>query len=492
MEISLWTVGAVEDERSRATRRALQKSMEASDRKRQALRQRQKSSMNEARWITGSIPRSEHTTSWTPGRMQPEATTIKLPHQQDRRSRSRTVRPTSAELRADSPNSGWFEVGQTRTHSGSWPSWYTTAVDGGAVSSDGQMRMAVFHRPPSPERSGRPNTAAGQLPEPEQFPVQTSLLQQSPGQPQRPHSAGDIVHNIPVGLELSSSIQNTLPDSVNGMLDETGQWQSRKVGDDVYTATVAAVGGMQAHGAAMSLIDDVVARPPMSMRPRLQNAPVRTRRPASAVSIAQDGGTKHLEVVEWLGKAQLSDATLVQEAEGLLARHNASAGGYAEAPRPAHENGTGAGGGKQERPGSAALSIVEPECAGAHGYGGAEKRAVPHRPWTREEAVAYSVAQDPDALTLAGEEVRADLARDTTIRYILEARTMAAEDQKRKKEQGCFVHTGPRRSYDKGIGYGSLLRPCERADGRCTWGLLEWPVDLAPVKVGGDRTSWGS
>ena len=69
---------------------------------------------------------------------------------------------------------------------------------------------------------------------------------------------------------------------------------------------------------------------------------------------------------------------------------------------------------------------------------------------------------------------------------------MAAEDQKRKKEQGCFVHTGPRRSYDKGIGYGSLLRPCERADGRCTWGLLEWPVDLAPVKVGGDRTSWGS
>ena len=121
----------------------------------------------------------------------------------------------------------------------------------------------------------------------------------------------------------------------------------------------------------------------------------------------------------------------------------------------------------------------------------------------REEAVAYAVSQEPDVLTLAGDEARADVERTAVWNRMLEERRQAEEAERRRRESGVLrteteavrVVKMSHRSYDKGVGYRSLLRPTERADGRPTWGLLEWPTEVdaeMKKKTGGDRTTWGS
>ena len=485
-------------QKPRAAARAVKKAMEASDRKRAQLLHRKKNAQPttvSARWISG----------WTPERrvrLRPEAVRVKPPAsrrlRQSKSSRRLQQQPEGS--RPGTPNSDWFEVGSSRAHSGSWPSWYTTAIDAGAVSADGRIRMAVFHRPSStsPERQPRPATASASPPQQQQDYSQGMA---------RPKSAGD-VPGPAVDREYSAG--------VSGMLDEAGNWKPREPGDDVFTATVAAVGGMQAHGAATATDE----RPPSaaSLRPRRQPSPLRTRRPASAISVAQ--GESQPEVVEWLAVAQLSSEELVEEAESLLLQRGAggaAAGGGGERPISASSTATRQNGSGVVLP----VAVVEPESAalaragsptrpgpgsGSVGSGAAAegkgKRAVPRRPWVREEAVAYAVSQEPDVLTLAGDEARADVERTAVWNRMLEERRQAEEAERRRRESGVLrteteavrVVKMSHRSYDKGVGYRSLLRPTERADGRPTWGLLEWPTEVAAMKkkTGGDRTTWGS
>ena len=231
--------------------------------------------------------------------------------------------------------------------------------------------------------------------------------------------------------------------------------------------------------------------------PRRSSAQGATSLPA--VSVAQGQGQP--EVLEWLGFAQLDSENLVDEAENLLSKKLAD-------ERPLSPS----------RPVSATLpvAIVQPECAlegqteptgtsaanvnlvDTVGYG---NRAVPRRPWTREEAAALSVLQHPDSLTLSGTGARADAETVAVTTSMLEQRRVALEAERRRRQSGVSVD-GVRvvkvtqRSYDNGVGYKSLLRPSERADGRPTWGLLEWPVDVinanAPEIIGSHRTTWGS
>ena len=103
-------------------------------------------------------------------------------------------------------------------------------------------------------------------------------------------------------------------------------------------------------------------------------------------------------------------------------------------------------------------------------------------------------------LTLAGSQARADVEQASVAHGIMERRRTAAEAERRRRqsgvsEDGVRVVKVTRRSYDNGVGYKSLLRPTERADGRPTWGLLEWPTmanALGNPALCGDRTTWGS
>jgi hypothetical protein len=487
---SIQNVGGTQTsaDQAKAAARSVQKAMDASDRMRDRVRHRDRSAQNarvSARWISG----------WSPEQrchLQPDAVRLKPPAAHRRRqkgdsSRQRggSSRRRSAEgARLGPQHSDWFEVGSSRANTGSMPSWYTAAVDAGAVSADGRMRMAVFHRPsscsPEPQNWARPATASGSPGADSEHP--------SPVPDGRPRSAGDML----VDRELSGG--------TSGTFDETGVWRPRTPGDDVLTTTVAAASEVQARGAATATEE----RPPSaaSLRPRRQPSPLRTRRPASAVAVAQ--GQPQSEVIEWLAVAQLDSKELVQEADGLLAKKRSD-----------------------DRPLSAArpvaakpvpVAIVEPECA-VHVQEQSEieriasdpvdlpyavasgKRAVPRRPWTREEAAALSVSLHADSLTLAGSEARADAERAAVARSILEQRRAAAEVERRRRQSGVSadgvrVVTVAQRSYDNGVGYNSLMRPSERADGRPTWGLLEWPAEAANALgvqlPGGSRTTWGS
>ena len=52
---------------------------------------------------------------------------------------------------------------------------------------------------------------------------------------------------------------------------------------------------------------------------------------------------------------------------------------------------------------------------------------MPRRPWVREDAVAFAVSQEPDVLTLAGDEARADVERTAVWNRMLEERRQAEE-----------------------------------------------------------------
>jgi len=474
--------GAVLDptaDQAKAAVRSMQKAMAASDRKRDQVRRRRQSAQESrasARWIS----------SWKPEQrchLQPNAVQVKPPvayHRRQRGARKPSRRSSADGSRLGPQQSDWFEVGCSRAHTGSMPSWYTAAVDAGAISADGRMRMAVFHRPSSSSFHGRarPATPSGSPRADSEHPPQV------PGR--RPMSAGD----VPVDRELSGGL--------SGTIDETGTWRPRTPGDDVLTTAVAAASGVQARGAATAREE----RPPsaVSLRPSRQPSPLRKRRPSSAVVVAQ--GQPQPEVVEWLAVAQLDSQELVEEAESLLAKKRSderplsATGSFAARPLP--------------------VAIVEPESAiRAQEQSGTErstpdpglvnavasgKRAVPRRPWTREEAAALSVSQHVDSLTLAGSEARADVERAAVTRSIMQQRLAEAEAERRRRQSGVSadgvrVVKVTRRSYDNGVGYKSLLRPTERADGRPTWGLLEWPADAANalgIQLAGNRTTWGS
>ena len=448
--------------------RSMQKAMAASDRKRDQVRRRRQSaqeSRESARWIS----------SWTPEQrchLQPNVVRVKPPVAHHRRGQTRagnsSRRSSTDGSRLGPQHSDWFEVGCSRAHTGSMPSWYTAAVDVGASSADGRMRMAMFHRPSSSSLDfhggARPATASGSPCVDSEHPSQV--------QERRPRSAGDV------------PVDKVLVGGMNGIIAETG--------------TAAVASGVQARGTATATEE----RPPsaVSLRPRRQPSPLRKGRPSSAVAVAQ--GQPQPEVVEWLAVAQLDSEELVEEAESLLVKKRSG-----ECPlSPA-------------RPVAAKplpVAIVEPECAihrqeqsrterstpdpGLVNTVASGKRAVPRRPWTREEAAALSVSQHVDSLTLAGGEARTDMERAAVTRTIMQQRRAEAEAERRRRQSGVSadgvrVIKVTRRSYDNGVGYKSLMRPTERADGRPTWGLLEWPADVVDalgIQLAGNRTTWGS
>ena len=460
-----------------AIARSMQKAMAASDRRRAQMRHRKRIALpttETARWING----------WTPERrlrLQPQAAEVKPPADEPRQRRRGTADSRAGHSRrmnssAEGSRLGdWFEVGSSRAHSGSMPSWYTAALDAGPVSADGRIRMAAFHRPsPSPSDLHswvRPATAAGP-------PRADTELSASAAD--RPKSVGD----VPVSRELSGGI--------SGTLDETGSWRPRTPGDDVFTPTVAAVSGVQARGAATTIEERPLS--PASLRPRRQPSPLRKRRPPSAVLVAK--GQAQPEVLEWLAVAQL-DSERLEEAEGLLAKKRSE-----ERPQSAGTNRRAAGT-------PVPVAIVEPECVvhaqeqsglardSPPSLGAAVKRAAPRRPWTREESAAQSVSQHAESLSLSGGGARAHAEQAAVSNSIIARQRAAAEADRRRRQSGVSadgvrVVRVPRRSYDNGVGYKSLLRPAERADGRPTWGLLEWPAELSNVLGIGDRTTWGS
>ena len=91
-----------------------------------------------------------------------------------------------------------------------------------------------------------------------------------------------------------------------------------------------------------------------------------------------------------------------------------------------------------------------------------------------------------------GYELRSEDERVDEQRAQLLAKLVGRAPGSPPPARGLPVEIAPRRSYDSGVGYRSLLRPTDRADGRATWGLLEPDRRHAPEQTGGARTTWQS
>ena len=358
-------------------------------------------------------------------RLRPQSATLKLPG----------AKPEMAgKPRAGSAAPGdrsWFEVGQTRTHSGSWNSWYTPATVDGPPG-----RAAVFHR-------NRPATAGAAR-------TATDDGAEQSAAPPRPHSAGAAA----VAPEMSA-----------GSMDETGGWKPREEKDAVLTATVKATSGVEARGAQTKM-----AERPSSAVVQLQNKPLRNigSAPPRLAAAERLGEWKEAEVRQWLGVAQLtSDVQQAVEAERAVS----------PPPQP------------KARPASAGpavpMHVIEADCVAGSTSGA---RGLPHRPWSRQESWSPAAQGMPtDGYELRSEDERVDEQRAQLL-----AKLVGRAPGSPPPARGLPVEIAPRRSYDSGVGYRSLLRPTDRADGRATWGLLEPDRRHAPEQTGGARTTWQS